>query len=60
MTQQSLHDTQSLLEVGDKNFAQNFTQIEPKWLPGTVVQVTGPLSYHVQLQNGSTVHRCVD
>ena len=46
--------------IGSKVFAQNFAQSDPKWLPGAIVKVTGPLSYHVQLQDGSTVRRHVD
>ena len=31
-----------------------------KWLPGKVVQVTGPLSYSIELLSGGTVRRHVD
>ena len=46
--------------TGDLVYAQNFTNTGPKWLPGVVVAVTGPLSYQVELQSGSTVRRHVD
>ena len=46
--------------IGDKVFAQNFTHKEPKWLQGTVIKVTGPLSYQVQLLEGYTVRRHID
>ena len=45
--------------VGDTVYAEIFTGSSPKWLPGTIVKVTGPLSYHVELESGHTVHRHV-
>ena len=41
-------------------YVQDFTTRKPKWIPGTVVKVTGPLSYMIKLQDGTTVHRHVD
>jgi hypothetical protein len=41
--------------VNVKNFARG-----SKWLPGVVVQVTGPLSYMVKLQDGRVIKRHVD
>ena len=41
-------------------FAKNFTGTLPRWLPGTVIQVTGPVSYVIKLTNGQTVRRHVD
>ena len=35
-------------EVGEEVFVQNFRG-EPKWLAGTVVEKTGPVSYRVQV-----------
>ena len=61
--QKQAHDCatpQRSFNVGDLVFAENFTGTPPKWLPGTVVTVTGPLSYQVQLESGSTVRRHVD
>ena len=63
MKQKLAHDTsapQRSFDVGDLVFAENFTGTPPKWLPGTVVAVTGPLSYHVDLDSGPTVRRHVD
>ena len=42
------------------NYVQDFTTRKPKWIPGTVVQVTGPLPYVIKLQDGATVRRHVD
>ena len=42
-------------KVGDAVYVRDFTSSATKWLPGTVVRVTGPLSYHVQLPSGETV-----
>ena len=46
--------------VGQVVFAENFTGKSPKWLPGSVAEVTGPLSYVIQLQDGMTRNRHVD
>ena len=32
----------------------------PGWIPERIVEVTGPLSYKVKLNNGSLVRRYVD
>ena len=41
-------------------YVENFPTKIPRWIPGTVVKVTGPLSYVIKLQNGKTVRRHVD
>ena len=46
--------------VGDRIFVKNFPSNTPKWLPGIVRKVTGPLSYVVELLDGKTVRRHVD
>lgn len=61
--QKEAHDTTTPLRsfcVGDLVYAQNFTGSSPKWLPGTIVMVTGPLSYRVELESGHIVRRHVD
>ena len=61
--QKQSHDStipQRSFSVGDLVFAENFTGSPPKWLPGTVVMVTGLLSYQVELESGNTVRRHVD
>ena len=65
LKQKQQHDSTKPLRSflpGDTVFAQNFrvSNSEPKWLPATVVVVTGPLSYQVELQDGSTVRRHID
>ena len=47
-------------KVKDTVYVRDFSSSSTKWLPGTVVKVTGPLSYHVQLSSGETVRRHVD
>jgi hypothetical protein len=57
------HDTSAPLRVfstGDLVYAENFTGSPPKWWPGTVTAVTGPVSYCVELQSGTLVRRHVD
>jgi hypothetical protein len=47
-------------KVTDTVYVRDFTSSSTKWLPGTVVKITGPLSYHVKLSTGETVRRHVD
>ncbi len=56
----SVRSTVRSFSVNDPVFAQNFSESSPKWLPGTVVRVSGPLSYQIELQRGGTVRRHVD
>ena len=62
--QKQSHDSTKPLctfAVGDLVYAQNFSpSVSSKWIPGTVVQVTGPLSYRIELSEGGTVRRHVD
>ena len=34
-------------ELGDAVFVENFSNPPPKWIPGKITKVTGPLSYQV-------------
>ena len=45
---------------GDAVYVEDFTATKQKWIPGTIQKTTGPLSYDVELLNGSTVKRHVD
>ena len=57
------HDTSKALRsfaVGDLVYTQNFSATPPKWIPGEVVEVTGPLSYKVKLEAGTIARRHVD
>ena len=60
--QKELRDQRSLRQFteNDQVYVQDFTTRKPKWIPGTVVQVTGPLSYRINLQDGTIVRRHVD
>ena len=44
----------------DQVYAKDFSSADITWAPGTVIKVTGPLSYHVQLCDGHAVCRHVD
>ena len=46
--------------VGDSVYTRDFSASSPTWIPGTVVKVTGPLSYHIKLMDGGIVRRHVD
>ena len=41
-------------------YAEDFTSSPCKWNAGTIVEVSGPLSYVVRLENGAIVRRHVD
>ena len=43
--------------VGDQVYAKNYTSSSPQWLAGTVIEVTGPLSYKVILECGNNIVR---
>ena len=47
-------------QTGDLVYVENFTSSPPKWMPGKVVKVTGPLSYQVEVESGAVVRRHVD
>ena len=52
------HDSSKPLrtfKVGEVVLAENFTGKHPKWLVGTILEVTGPLSYTIRLEEGSSV-----
>ena len=53
------HSTRRDYKVGDSVYFRNFSN-GPKWLPGVVMQLTGPLSYTVKLPNGRWLKRHVD
>ena len=49
------HDTSKPLRtfaVGDTVYVEDFSTPSPTWIPGMVTKVTGPLSYHVELESG--------
>ena len=61
--QKSCHDRSPVLRafsVTDTVFVKNFSSVPPRWLPGKVLRVTGPLSYEVELLDGRIVRRHVD
>jgi len=60
--QKSYHDRSAKerdFGVGDMVYARNFGS-GSQWLHGTVVEVTGPLSYKVKLPDGRVLRRHVD
>ena len=60
--QKELCDQRSLRQFTEngKVYVQDFTTRKPKWIPGTVIEVTGLLTYMIKLQDGATVQRHVD
>ena len=42
--------------VGDTVNVRNYLK-DPKWLPGTIIQETGPVSARVELEDGTVVRR---
>ena len=59
MQQKSQHDQHSKprpFSVGDTVYARNYSG-NGKWIPGRIVEVTGPVSVKVELENGTTIRR---
>ena len=57
--QKQKHDAKARVRefnVGDKVFSKNFGS-GSKWLPGKIVRVSGPVSFHVELEDGKQ-RRC--
>ena len=46
--------------LNDSVYVENFPTKKPRWIAGTIVKVTGPLSYEVELVNRLRVRRHVD
>ena len=46
--------------TGDTVFVRDFSTPTTTWLPGKITKVTGPLSYHIELDTGCIVRRHVD
>ena len=56
------HDTKAKgrwFKLGDSVLTRNFS-LGPKWIPGLIESVTGPVSYKVMLGDGRVVRRHVD
>ena len=63
LKQAQQHDSAKPLRsfaIGDLVFVHDFTTTKRTWLPGKIVKVTGPLSYHAELHSGQVVRRHVD
>ena len=57
LKQREQHDKRRPLRVfvvDDPVYAENFASRNPKWIAGTIVKVTGPLSYVIKLNSWST------
>ncbi|XP_048244738.1 uncharacterized protein K02A2.6-like [Haliotis rufescens] len=60
--QKSVHDAHAKdrhLQVGDLVYVLNFRPGD-KWLSGIITERTGPVSFHVRLDNGGVVKRHID
>lgn len=61
--QKATHDNSKSLRsfnVGDNVYTRDFSTTPVAWIPGKVTKVTGPLSYHIELEDGRVVRRHVD
>ena len=45
-----LHSTDREFDIGENVLARNLRE-GPKWLPGTIIEKTGPVSYRVQVRD---------
>ena len=60
--QKELHDGKRILRefaLKDPVYAENFTNRKPKWILGTIIKITGSLSYVIELLN-ATMRRHID
>ena len=46
--------------MSEKVYVENFPTKKPRWIPGTIIKITGPLLYEVELENGPQVRRHAD
>ena len=60
IVQHDQHVKDRRFSIGKKVMVRNFRLNGPKWIPGTIVQQTGPLSYIVQVGPGLEWKRHVD
>ena len=63
LKQSESHDRKKELRKFTKDeevYVENFTKKNPRWIPGIITEVTGPLSYEIQLQDGTKVKRHID
>ena len=44
--------TRRQFEIGEQVMIRNVRQSGPKWVPGTILKKTGPLSYVVKMTSG--------
>lgn len=54
--QHDQHSRMRQVEVGDSVNVRNYSR-GPKWVPGTVIQETGPLSARIELEDGTVVRK---
>ncbi len=54
-----MHAKERSFKLNDRVFIRDFPKAKT-WLPGKIVAVKGPLSYHVELSDGRIVRRHVD
>ena len=54
--QHDQHSRMRQVEVGDSVSVQNYSR-GPNWIPGTIVQETGPVSARIELEDGTVVRK---
>ena len=54
--QHDQHSRMRQVEVGDSVNVRNYCR-GPKWIPGTIIEETGPLSARIELGDGTVVRR---
>ena len=63
LEQKRAHDRRAhnhVFTVGERVYTHHYGHGQPRWVPACVVQVTGPLSYLLELEDGSTIRRHQD
>ena len=63
LQQKSAHDLHSKdrqFQVDDPVFVRNFTSTGPTWLPGTITEARGELTFHVEMGDGRVFRRHIN
>ena len=60
VAQHDQHAKDRKFEVGQNVMVRNLRTTGPKWIPGTIVKQTGPVSYVVEVEQGQQWKRHVD
>ena len=61
--QKDCHDQETKdrsFNIDDQVFVRNFAATGPTWLPGTIIEAKGPVTFHIELTDGRVFRRHID